>query len=64
MKDRCKFGNHEYVEMMSKHHWDDSNEIVQWCKYCGCIKTAIEMDGKLFHTTRIQVPQILIDEKL
>jgi hypothetical protein len=62
MKKQCKQGNHEYIEIMSKHHWDDSNEIVQWCKYCGCLRTVIEMDGRICNPSyTICVPQILID---
>ena len=66
MKEKCKKGYHDFVEIMTRpHSWDDSEEIVKWCQYCGCIKINIEMDGRFFgQTMKIRAPKILTDEKL
>ncbi len=67
MKENCKKGNHNLIEIHSdRHSWDESEQVVRWCKYCGCIRVDLDYDGRSQQgrIMTIKFPQILTDEKL
>jgi hypothetical protein len=68
MKEDCKKGNHDFIEIMRiGNEWDETtpDKIVKWCRYCGGIKINIEMDGRVIgHSMKFRLPKILEDENL
>ena len=66
MKEDCKKGNHDFIEIMKVgNEWDEitPDEIVKWCRYCGGIN--IEIDGRFVgQSMKFRLPKILTDEKL
>lgn len=67
MKENCKKGEHNLIEILSaKHSWDESEQVVRWCSYCGCVSVDLDYDDRT-QSGRImtmKAPQILIDENL
>lgn len=46
MKENCKKDEHTFIEIMSNHSWDDSEQVVKWCKYCGFVKVDLVYDNR------------------
>lgn len=45
--EQCKKGNHQLIEILSaQHRWDESEEVVRWCKVCGCIVVDLDYDNR------------------
>jgi hypothetical protein len=67
MKEDCKKGNHDLIIVLRhRHSWDESEQVVKWCRYCGCIRVDLEFDCRVSpgYIMPMKIPQILIDEKL
>ena len=67
MKEDCKKSNHDLIVIL-RHRcsWDDSEQVVRWCKYCGAIVADMELDCRTSPgwIMPMRLPQILTDEKL
>lgn len=67
LKENCKKGNHDLIVIQSlPHAWDESEQVVKWCRYCGAVVIDLCLDGRTSpgRIMPMRFPQILTDEKL
>ena len=47
-KDKCNVGNHDLLTIYtSRHRWDESYEVVKWCRLCGAVAIDLEYDNRV-----------------
>lgn len=62
--EHCLKGHHDWIGIMRKRHsWDESEEVVEWCKDCGTIITYTEVDNRKMHI-KVTHADITIDYPL
>jgi len=44
----CQCGRETLIEIIRKSHgWDDTEEVVRWCTYCGSVVCDVDYDGRV-----------------
>ena len=62
--ERCLKGHHNWKEIQrSRHGWDESENVVDWCRDCGTIVTFTEFDGR-HSNVKVTHADITIDYSL
>ena len=56
IKKSCKDGKHDLALISSHHSWDDSAQVVKWCRDCGFVRVDLEYDNRI-QTIRSMKPK-------
>jgi hypothetical protein len=62
---KCKSGIHDLIRIYGNHNWDDTEDVVRWCRNCGAIVIDVDLDGRVMHgrILKMKFPRIAYNEK-